>query len=228
MYKITVILFLVVLSFQSCKNQNTILLKDYEVPITSLIEPKVLVFQRTDNDIEQFSTVRQLITKNGEDYVIQYSIGDIDMRDSSIYLINSDRWILVEAHTIMRDNNSQSTTQIQGEIISAKNDGLNRLTKIRFTDPSNNNITVTIETISEFKEILYYKHKNKKIDCIKFIDSYSISVKNNNTPLEDYLTEMSGESIYGYGKGLLYISKRKKGSNETRSWKLEKVIDYKE
>jgi hypothetical protein len=219
------LIYFSILLLISCNNKNvgSYLLADYQYPLDSLIVPKVFVYQRNDS-VDKFSfRYQQLIIKNKQKILICVLLGDEDLRDSSVYYVINNKPILNESYYIMKDFKTNIIKSTKGQIIENIDNGLIIKSKIKYTDPIYESLTITFNTISKYDTIAFYKFFDKELKCIKYKSDITIS----SNPIIDTTIEKSGVTIFAKGLGVVYHSVTNKKTKVTNSWKLKEIIDYK-
>jgi hypothetical protein len=225
------LIYLLIPLLISCKSNTSLdqkSLKDYQYPLDSLVIPKVFIYQRTDSlNIESYH-YQQLINKNNQKLLIQCSLGNGDMRDSSVYLVNGNRRILQEDFLIVKDKKSNLFKVTKGEIIINKNNGINYESRIKFNNPFDESLISIIDFNLNYDTILNYQLFNKNLSCIRLKNELKVSVKNKFVPLIGNDFEKYGEHIYAKNLGLIFYSFIDKKDKSGFSWKLKEIINYKD
>lgn len=214
----------------SCKNNKIIdnkSLTDYQYPLDSLITPKVFIYQRTDSAEKLSYHYQQLIVKNNQKILIRSLLGDVNMRDSSVYNLINNRLVLQETYMIMKDRKTSKIKPSKGEILKDIDNGVNNESKFKFTNPFAESMISTLNLKSTYDTTIVYRLFDKDLNCIRYKDNMTVFIKHKYIPFIGKSLEKVGESIYAKGLGLVYYSKTDVKDKSTFSWKLKEIIDYK-
>jgi hypothetical protein len=224
------LIFLLIPLMFSCKSNKLIdnkSLTDYQYPLDSLITPKVFIYQRADSAEKLSYHYQQLIVKNNQKILIRSTLGDGNMRDSSVYDLINNKLVLQETYMIMKDRKTNKIKPSKGEVLEDIDNGVNNESKFKFTNPFAETIISTVKLKSTYDTIIVYRLFGKDLDCIRYKNNMTVSIKHKYIPFIGKSLEKIGESIFAKGLGLVYYSMTDVKDKSTFSWKLKEIIDYK-
>jgi hypothetical protein len=223
------LIFLFIPLIIGCNGRNSADIKsveDYQYPLDSLIVPKVFIYQNTDSLNLISYQYRGIIKIENDRLLVKYSIGDGNMRDSSVYIIPNGIPELKESFMLLKDSQSSSNGISKGEIIDDINSFTKKESMIKYLNPFSSSIISEVRTMSTYDSIMFYHFGGKDIECIKYNDKFELSVKHKYIPFIGRTIEKTGISIYAKGLGLVYYNMIDSKTKENSEWKLLEIIDY--
>ena len=227
MKRLIYLLILILISCNGHKQAADISFHDYRYPLDSVIEPKVFIYERTDSVNFLTAHFEQLISKNNQLLLIRYSLAEGNMRDSSVFIVSyNSNPMLLESFLLMKDKKTNLVKRSMGQIIKRTDNGSEHHSKIRYTNPFDESLISIITSNSVYDTILIFPLNDKKLDCLRFKENHTISIKHKYIPFIGKSFERSGESIIAKGIGLVYYSTTDPKTKLTYSFRLKEIINY--
>jgi hypothetical protein len=202
------------------------ILSDFHYPFDSLKIPRVFVYQRTDSINILSYNLQQLIEKDNYKILVSTTLSDDKTRDSLVFELINNEPIIKEEYMIYKDSKTNSIKTLRGEILENIDNGKTRKAKVKFKDESFITIISTLK--SENDSTFIYNIFNKEITCARTDDNQTISIIFRKLPIIRKKREQNGEFIYAQNLGLVFYTVNDRKTNQTYSFKLTEIIDYKD
>jgi hypothetical protein len=198
---------------------------NFHYPFDSLVNAKVFVYEKSDDKHSPVSRYEQVIEKDQKRYYIQVLLGDMDIRDSSVYEIEHERTILKDIYLIKRDLKSNEYKTIKGVIFGKVDDDNMLSSAVRFSESDN---MITFESISKYDSAYSTKIFENETNCLSSKDTLSLYIQHLDHESMNEIISMTGKSVYAYGIGLVYYSRLFYYDKSNYEFRLKKIIPYQE
>lgn len=214
------------LSCQS-SNKEKPSVKDYLYPKDSLKTAKLFTFKRTDDPEIKMQNIQHCFTKNNTSYHVKYSL-DRSQRDSTLFKEINGRFDMVERYMVFPNGSEMILSTSKANIIEYINDDTQTKSIIEFEDAMHE-IVIRIEGLSLVDSSSFeYGYQGKKINCIRYIETTTVTTTSKVNPGVQQSFEIEGESIYGENLGMIAFITKNKRNGEIESWELESIMAFTE
>jgi hypothetical protein len=198
---------------------------DFHYPFDSLVNAKVFVYEKNDDNHSPVSRYEQVIEKDQQHYYIEALLGDMDIRDSSVYEIVQERTILKEMFIIKRDVKTHACKTIKGFIFGKVENDKMLSSTVRFNEADN---IITFESLSKYDSAYATKIFDNETNCFSSKDTLSLYIQHLDHESMNEIISMTGKSVYAYGIGLVYYSRFFHNDKSNYEFRLKKIIPYQE